>query len=913
MAKSKKPFHEQVAEKLIEQLKAGTAPWQKPWNPGHPNSIFPMNPTSGKRYKGINAMQLMSQERSDNRWMTYKQAQAVDAQVIKGEKGTLIQYWKFSEERIKLDSNGKPVLDKDGKKVTVTVPLERPRVFFATVFNAEQIDGLAPIQRIEQTWSAVERAENIIDASGATIRHSGQGRAFYRPATDSISLPDKGLFTSADNYYATALHELGHWTGHSSRLDRDLSHPFGSEGYAKEELRAEISSMILGDELGIGHNPEQHVAYVGSWIKVIQEDSMEIFRAAADAEKIQDYLLSFEQKQLQDQAEEQLVEESKQPEIDQVDDVQLQQSTIKQDSSETATADERTKINNVKVAEFRDMTAALERVFNYDKHMVSGVKENEQWEKRAGQCLDNMKMVTCRTAKPADIERRDKIVMSVETYLADRQKISTTSPEVPATKQESGNNPAQEKTFLAVPYSEKNEAKGMGARWDRQQRSWYVPPGTDIAQFSKWSRGNDQQVQTSTRFESEAEITIEDRKYLVVTYGERGAAKAAGAQWDKAAKSWYAGPNADMEKLQRWLPGNVSSEQSPAMNPQEEFTEALQSLDCMVSGAHPIMDGKTHRINVNGDKKGEMAGFYVGHLDGHPAGFIKNNRTGVEIKWKSKGYSLDDQEKTKLRAEAAGKLANRAVERERIQEATAQRVEKQLSDLKPIAESTPYIQSKGIKVHDGALTDKTNQKTYIPAFDADGKQWSMQYIQEDGTKRFAKNSRKEGCFHPVGGFGPLAVASVVVIAEGYATAATLAEAIGQSVVAAFDAGNVLIVAKALHKKYPNKPVIIAGDDDRHLESTKGVNPGREKAEEAAKAVDGKAIFPIFAPGEQTTDPKAYSDFNDLANMSTLGKNGVERQARAAVSKALKEQQDKKIQNQQQEKKQERKRQRTART
>ena len=138
-------------------------------------------------------------------------------------------------------------------------------------------------------------------ASGARISHSAGDRAFYRPSTDSITLPEKSQFESADRYYATALHELGHWTGHPSRLDRDLAHPFGSEGYAKEELRAEISSMIVGDELGIGHDPEQHAAYVGSWIKALQDDPLEIFRASSDAEKIHDYVLAFEQKQVQEQ------------------------------------------------------------------------------------------------------------------------------------------------------------------------------------------------------------------------------------------------------------------------------------------------------------------------------------------------------------------------------------------------------------------------------------------------------------------------------------------------------------------------------------------------------------------------------------------------------------------------------------
>ena len=297
MATEKQPFHALVAQRLIEQLRQGTAPWQRPWVAGEPSSFLPMNPTTGKRYRGINAMYLLAQGHSDQRWLTYKQAAAVGAQVRKGEKGTPIQYWKFADERTKTDDAGKPVRDTNGALVKEQVRLEHARVFYATVFNAEQIDGLpATAPRASQEWDAIARAESILRASGASIRHGERG-AFYRPATDTIHLPDKNQFASADGYYATALHELGHWTGHATRLDRDLAHPYGSEGYAKEELRAEIASMILGDELGIGHDPEQHAAYVGSWIKALQEDPLEIFRAAADAEKIQEYILAREREQ----------------------------------------------------------------------------------------------------------------------------------------------------------------------------------------------------------------------------------------------------------------------------------------------------------------------------------------------------------------------------------------------------------------------------------------------------------------------------------------------------------------------------------------------------------------------------------------------------------------------------------------
>jgi putative DNA primase/helicase len=144
---SQQSFPEQVAEKLIEQLRQGTAPWQKPWAPGVAGAYLPHNLTTGKRYRGINAIQLLSEGRADPRWLTYQQANTLGAQVRKGEKGTPIQYWKFTEERTQRDDTGKPVLDPAGQPVKEQVRLERPRVFSATVFNAQQIDGLPPLQR----------------------------------------------------------------------------------------------------------------------------------------------------------------------------------------------------------------------------------------------------------------------------------------------------------------------------------------------------------------------------------------------------------------------------------------------------------------------------------------------------------------------------------------------------------------------------------------------------------------------------------------------------------------------------------------------------------------------------------------------------------------------------------------------
>jgi putative DNA primase/helicase len=150
----------------------------------------------------------------------------------------------------------------------------------------------------------------------------------------------------------------------------------------------------------------------------------------------------------------------------------------------------------------------------------------------------------------------------------------------------------------------------------------------------------------------------------------------------------------------------------------------------------------------------------------------------------------------------------------------------------------------------------------VPGYDVDGKLWTIQYIKEDGTKRFAKDSRKHGCFHVVGApngaaaLQKIAMSPVVVIAEGYATAATLAEHGKVPTLAAYDSGNLLSVATSIRERWPDKAIVIAGDDDHRIEN----NPGREKALAAAEAVAGVAIFPNFSAEQRA---QGFTDFNDL--------------------------------------------------
>lgn len=323
----KRDFREEVTAAVVEMLEKGTAPWQKPWDGSEVASQMPMNAVTDKPYRGGNAVNLMmvgaAKGYTDPRWMTYKQAEGEGWQVRKGEKAAQVEFWQFNKQEKGPD--GKPV---DGEK------LERPIQRIYSVFNAQQIDGIPPLEPKApvKEFEAIEAAERALKNSGAKIDHNGGDRAFYRPSTDTISLPPKDAFGSEVKYYATALHELGHWTGHESRLNRDVGkNPFGSEGYAREELRAEMASVFMQAELGVPHDTEQHAAYVGNWIEVLKKDKNELFRAAKDAGDAADFVIDLAR--------------SKDKEQEQTEEIDMEQTGVD------------LKKEDRKAAEFNDMQA----------------------------------------------------------------------------------------------------------------------------------------------------------------------------------------------------------------------------------------------------------------------------------------------------------------------------------------------------------------------------------------------------------------------------------------------------------------------------------------------------------------------------------------------------------------------------
>lgn len=275
--------YETITNQIIAQIEAGILPWVQPWaNSCKSDGFFPYNAASGRAYNGINILlglgAVHNKGFTSKGFMTYKQAQELGGQVRKGSKATAIY---FSSQLTKKDNDG----NETDKKVW----------FFKSysVFNLDQIDGLPenlakPLPSLD-ALDIDQNVSKIIKSSLIDFRILGN-RAFYSPAHDFVQVPHPDQFPEKTNWHATTLHELGHATGHKSRLDRDLSHSFGSTGYAYEELIAEITAAFLCASLGIAPTV-RHADYVGSWLKVLKNDSRAIVRAASAASKASNWLL----------------------------------------------------------------------------------------------------------------------------------------------------------------------------------------------------------------------------------------------------------------------------------------------------------------------------------------------------------------------------------------------------------------------------------------------------------------------------------------------------------------------------------------------------------------------------------------------------------------------------------------------
>ena len=358
--------YQELANKFADLIEKNEAPWQKSWSS---NGFLPFNIKTGKEYNGMNMLNLIDiatdRGYEDARWLTFLQAAEQNAKVRAGEKGTPIMYLQTTETKKEID-------EITGEEIVVIEKLEKPRAVWSVVFNAEQCEGLPAYEPKKIDFNPIEKAEEILNNSGAKIKHKAQDRAYYSPVTDTITLPLKEQFVSSEEYYRTALLELGHWTGHSSRNNRDMSGTFGTESYAKEELVAEITSFLIGTQCGLGHEPDKNnIAYLKSWAKAIRDEPSFLYNAVKEADRAAKLILGNE--------------------------------------------------------------LELEKLNNQEQTMEK---------------------------------------------------------ETPETKIDKDNSV----TYINVPKAEKDEAKSLGAKWDKNNICWFVPADIDLSLFDKWEKVNEKDL-----------------------------------------------------------------------------------------------------------------------------------------------------------------------------------------------------------------------------------------------------------------------------------------------------------------------------------------------------------------------------------------------------------------------------------
>ena len=283
--------YQRVTDKIVQDLERGVRPWMQPWSAEHAAGrvVRPLR-FNGQPYKGINVLMLWSAAMEKGFaapiWMTFKQALEFSAYVRKGETGSLVVY---ADKITRTETDA-----ATGEEAERAIPFMKGY----TVFNVEQIDGLpahffAKPEPKGESVQRIERAESFFAATRAQIVHGG-GRACYVPRTDNIHMPCIDCFRDAESYYATLAHEATHWTRHPSRLDREFGRKrWGDEGYAMEELVAELGSAFLSADLELTpETREDHAAYIASWIEVLKNDKRAIFTAASHAQRAADFLHS---------------------------------------------------------------------------------------------------------------------------------------------------------------------------------------------------------------------------------------------------------------------------------------------------------------------------------------------------------------------------------------------------------------------------------------------------------------------------------------------------------------------------------------------------------------------------------------------------------------------------------------------
>jgi len=894
--------YQELANKFADLIEKNEAPWQKSWSS---NGFLPFNIKTGKEYNGMNMLNLIDiatdRGYEDARWLTFLQAAEQNAKVRAGEKGTPIMYLQTTETKKEID-------EITGEEIVVIEKLEKPRAVWSIVFNAEQCEGLPAYEPKKLDFNPIERAEEILNNSGAKIKHKAQDRAYYSPVTDTITLPLKEQFQSPEAYYRCALHELGHWTAHEKRNNRDLSGSFGSESYAREELVAEITSFLVGTQCGLGHEPnDNNVAYLKSWSKAIRDDPSYLFKAVKDADKAAQLILGKELELEQINNNEKNMEKET-PEIN-----------INKNNSVTYINVPREEKDQAK-----ELGAKWDR--NNMCWFVPADKDLslfDKWEKVDEKDLIARKEQLHQNKKENETEKgffkdlsvnfawseydfgiKDDTNLKGEEAYKFLDKLVKKDTEQNKIKERKLNGEDIDglyyyKTKFAINYKSHNsetvhvdigdlefggKAKVSEAiEYRATIGSAVLIPKEEMQNFKK------EEERFLAYLQQKNKENIEDKKYiLAVPYEEKDQAKALGAEWDKDGKFWYC-QESEKDKFFQWDIKNVENKVKSdiQLNIEEEFLNSIKSAGVLENTV--IADGQKHRIAVDGDKGKEQSGFYVLHSDGVANGYFMNNRTGEEIKWNSKEHSYNSmtpEEKAEMKALYQARKAEREQEDKILTEKAEKALYAKFMNKEAINEHT-YLSNKMIEPTQNIYAGNDNTIT-VPLYNIDGRLKSAQYIDENGEKRFAKNTNKVGAFHIVdGNVSDLKATKSIVIAEGYATAASINEALNNKdvkVIAAMSANNIEHTVKAITDKYPGMNIVIAADNDLTnkvgnigLNAANAVQNKYENVTVAVPKINGKEIS---------------GDFNDIISKNGLSRDEALKNIQKSLQPALKLEQEK---------------------
>lgn len=542
-------------------------------------------------------------------------------------------------------------------------------------------------------------------------------------------------------------------------------------------------------------------------------------------------------------------------------------------------------------------------------------------EKSAQEEAAKLKMV-CALANPNMRDRQEQLreaigafteppKMQIEEW-SDQDKINRENllGEAGKASQDAPKPKLHDKIYIDVPYAERDRVKALGAQWDPAERKWFIPESVPVDKFAQWPQ---EAINEPDRDDPLGiGVDAQNRTYLAVAYKDRHLAKAAGAKWDNTQMAWYAPAGVDLKSLEQWLPQNTSqSSQTPVASPEEEFKQVLIAAGFVISD-NPVMDGRKHRCVVNGDRDGQKSGIYWGYNDSTPnsipAGHYTNHRTKEKSNWHSTGQILTAEQRAAIRALRAQKVEQRndeIVSRRNKASARLQYVKQKY--WKPVvSENLPaYMQRKEITPKPGVFTQEGQNILIVPIYNIMGEIRTAQFINAEGFKTYVKDGEKEGNFTIVsnelsseggivGAINALGDFPAILITEGYSTASSVNDAMGMPVVAAFDSGNLLHVAKNLREKYPDVPILIAGDNDEHNLHNLMIqeNTGLKAAKAAAEAVNGAYVIPMFS-GEDRDRYKdrginglqELTDWNDMAIKTKNGLENIKQQIGFGIIKA----------------------------